>query len=173
LDAIHDEIVDELWRDMVADCTVINKHIPPLPHFSWQVFESCNYHQLNAVISEIAENTTPFIVRTSGLGVFTDGTIVIYIALIKDEGLMRFQKMLWEATIDFTQNISPYYNPSSWTPHITLINGVNEDKNVICALDKLIKTNFVWEFPVDTLAIIGETHNDLGGVENLHQFKSS
>lgn len=172
LDKIHNEFLDELWRDMVGDCTVTNKHLPPLPHFSWEVFDSCNYQQINDVIASIAKNTQPFIVRTSGLGVFSGDSLVIYVALIKDEIMMRFQKSLWQETSKLAQNVSPYYNPDSWTPHITLINGTNEDKDIICALDKLIKMDFVWEFTVDTIALIGEAYGDLGRGKYLHKFPS-
>lgn len=173
LDDVHNELVDELWRDMVSDCTVTNKHLPPLHHFSWQVFDSCDFQQLNDAITEIARDTLPFTVRTSGLGVFSGESLVIYVALIKDEELMRFQKKLWQKTINFAQEISPFYNPDSWTPHITLINGTNKDKDIICALDKLIKMNFVWEFTVDSIALIGDAHHELGKGKYLHRLSSS
>jgi 2'-5' RNA ligase len=170
LDKFHDELVDELWRDMIADCTVTNKHLPPLPHFSWQVFEGCDTDQTNLVLKEIATNTIPFTVRTSGLGVFTGEQLVIYISLIKDEKLLKFQKMIWERTVTSHQKISSFYHPDSWMPHITLINGTNEDKDIICALDKLIKTNFVWEFTVDSIALIGISNDDIENGKYFHKF---
>lgn len=173
LDEIHDELVGELCRDIFAGCTVTNKHLPHLPHFSWQVFEGCNYQQMDDVLAEIAAEAAPFQVRTSGLGVFTGEQRVVYISLIKDKFLMDFQKNIWDRTINCAQMISPFYNPDAWTPHITLFNGSNQDEDIICALDKLIKMDFVWEFTVNSIAMIGEVTGDVNEGQYLHPFVSS
>lgn len=156
LDNFHTELVGRLLGDIVADCSVTNKHQPPLPHFSWSVFEDCDINQLDSVLADIAGKTTPFTVRTSGVGIFTGDYPVIYVALIKDEKLMRFQEMLWYKTAAYSTNTSPYYIPDYWMPHITLINGANEKKNILCALNRLLMKNCVWEFKIDTLALIGD-----------------
>jgi 2'-5' RNA ligase len=162
-----------LWREMVADCTVTNKHLPPLPHFSWQVFESCDHQQIDDILKEIAQNTAPFTVHTSGLGIFTGDQLVVYISLIKDEKLLKFQDMICQKIIQYTQKISPFYSPDTWSPHITLINGTNEDKNILCALDKLIRMDFRWEFTVDSIALIGGADNNMNGDQYFHKFTHS
>lgn len=173
LDQVHDKIVNELWREMVADCTVINKHVPPLPHFSWRVFERCDDYQLDQILGEIATNTAPFKVRTSGLGIFTGEQLVVYVSLVKDEVLLNFQSKICQRTNVVTKETSPFYEPDSWMPHITIINGKNSDQDIICALDKLIKLDLKWEFMVDSIALIGGFENDIGRSQHVHKFSSS
>jgi len=170
LDDSHDRLVDEVWREMLADCTVTNKHLPPLPHFSWRVFETCDEVQVDQVLNEIAQNVIPFKVRTSGLGIFTGEPLVVYIPLIKDDNLLKFHGLIYQKTILYTHKISPFYNPDTWMPHITLINGRNQGKDILCALAKLIKMDFIWEFSVDSIALIGGDENNHGRGEYFHQF---
>lgn len=172
LDNTYTELVNELWRDMVADCSVTNKHLPPLPHFSWSVFDDCDIERLDEVLVDIAGKTTPFTVRTSGVGIFTGENPVIYVALIKDEKLMRFQEMLWYKTASYSTKTSPYYIPDFWMPHITLVNGANEKKNILCALDKLMRRNCVWEFKITCLAVIGDSNGEGINGKYLYKFKS-
>ena len=83
---------------------------------------------------------------------------------------MRFQEMLWHKTAAFTKEISPFYIPEFWIPHITLINGTNDRNNLLCALNKLLTKNCVWELKVDTLALIGDPNEDGFGGQYIYKF---
>jgi 2'-5' RNA ligase len=157
LDTPATERVKRLWQELEVRCGLTGVKITPFPHFSWQVAEGYDIPALETVLQEIVRETKPFRVRTTGLGLFTGDSPIIYIPLVKDRELLEFHARLWDATRSSVISAHPYYSPEAWVPHITLAYGdVNAD-NLGCAMHFLAAQSFDWEIQVDNLVFIAQS----------------
>ena len=155
LDDSHKTQVESLWCMLEEKCGLVGVRTTPFPHFTYQVVETYDQERLGPILQEIAKKTQPFIVKTTGLGLFTGRLPVIYIPLVKNEPLLQFHQRLWEQTSTVAQGISPLYAPDMWMPHITL--GLEDitSANLACAMEALAFQDFNWQIEVNSLAFIG------------------
>lgn len=51
---------------------------------------------------------------------FTGESPVIFILVVKDTQLLKFHYSIWERLKQAKEDISDYYSPQSWIPHISL-----------------------------------------------------
>lgn len=147
--------VIELWRVFSEVCQtqfVLTQN--PIPHFTWQTAESYNQQALDQALRGIALDSDPFTVRTSGIGLFSGSMIVVYIALVKTNRLIRFQQRIWEETRAYANNLNHYYAPDLWIPHITLAYDPLDGQALECVLQQIAGRRFEWEIPVNQLALI-------------------
>jgi len=152
----HKTQIETIWQELEEKCGLIGVRITPFPHFTYQVVEAYDQSQLEPILQEIARQTQPFSVHTTGLGIFTGETPVIYLPLVKNDLLLHFHKVLWDRTIVAAQGASPYYAPNMWMPHITLGYGDVANFNLGCAMDALAFRDFDWQLEVDNLTFIGQ-----------------
>jgi len=151
--------VEAIWQELEEKCGLIGVRTTPFPHFTYQVVEAYDQAQLEPILQEIAHHAQPFTVHTTGLGLFTGKSPVIYLPLAKNDNLLHFHRLVWDRTKTVAQGISPYYAPELWVPHITLALGDITNSNLACAIDALAFGDFNWEISVDTLAFIGENED--------------
>lgn len=152
----HKSQVEALWRTLEERCGLIGVRLTPLPHFSYQVVEAYDQACLADVLQDLARASVPFTVRTSGLGIFSGASPILYLALVKDEPLMRFHRLLWEHTLPLATTPSPYYRPELWVPHITLAYGDVDRARLACALETLAFEGYTWEITVQNVVFIGQ-----------------
>jgi len=150
----HKTQTETIWQELEEKCGLIGVRITPFPHFTYQVVEAYDQSQLEPILKDIARLAQPFTVHTTGLGLFTGATPVIYLPLVKNDLLLHFHKVLWDRTKDVAQGTSPYYAPDMWMPHITLGYGDVTNFNLGCAMDALAFRNFNWQIVVDNLTFI-------------------
>lgn len=144
-----------LWRELSEDCkTQLPVTRDPIPHFSWQGADSYDEPNLEAVLENLASETESFDIKTSGIGLFTKPTVVIYIAIVKNDQLIALHKKIWERTIKFAHGINPYYQPDHWIPHITIAQGLVDPTSVRCVFNKVAFHTFDWKIRVNNLAVI-------------------
>ena len=148
--------IEAIWQELEEKCGLIGVRTTPFPHFTYQVVESYDQSRLEPVIQEIAHNAQPFTVHTTGLGLFTGKTPVIYLPLVKNDLLFHLHKLIWDRTQIVAQGFSPYYAPDLWIPHITLGYGDVSSFNLSCAMDTLAFRDFDWLIEIDNLTFIGE-----------------
>lgn len=160
LDETATRYVENLWRELESHCGLTGYKSALFPHFSWQVTESYHQEKLQEVISEIARQSKPFIVRTTGIGLFSGETPIIFIPIVKDEHLLQFHAILWRKLNGIAIQPSEYYSPEKWIPHITLAyNDVNQS-NLNCAMQLVAFTNTNIEIRVDNLVIVDENEDE-------------
>lgn len=138
-----------------------------LPHFTWQVVARYDVAQLEPVLRDLARVTPPFMVRASGLGIFTWQNPIIYIHLIKNRRLMELHELIWLNTECCAIHPSHYYSPENWVPHITLASENVNRQNMACALDTLAFEPFEWELHVDSLSLLRSPDSTVG-LDLLH-----
>lgn len=155
LDGPYGSEIRNLWNWFQVECGAPNNLAAnPIPHFSWQGAESYRSADLDEVVLRLAETTRPFTVRTSGIGLFTGTSLVIYLGLVKNEPLANLHARLWEQTHGLSIHPNPYYHPDRWMPHITLAIDPLSDRSVTCMMRKVAFLAFDWEIPVDHFAVI-------------------
>lgn len=155
--------IEAIWQELEEKCGLIGVRITPFPHFTYQVVETYDQARLGPILQAIARATQPFTVQTTGLGLFTGKTPIIYLPLVKNDFLLHFHKLIWDRTIDVAQGASPYYAPDLWVPHITLGYGDVTNVNLGCAMEKLAFRKFDWQINVDNLTFIGQFDQNLYG----------
>jgi 2'-5' RNA ligase len=157
----HKTQIESIWQELEEKCGLIGVRITPFPHLTYQVVEAYDQMRLDPIIREITRQARPFMIHSTGLGVFTGETPVIYLPLVKDETLLLFHKLLWERTKDAGRDASPYYAPEMWMPHITLGYGDVTNFNLGCAMEALAFRNLGWQMVVDNLTFIGQVDENI------------
>jgi 2'-5' RNA ligase len=159
----HKTQIEAIWQELEEKCGLIGVRVTPLPHFSYQVVEAYNQPQLEQILQEIAHKAQPFMVHTTGLGMFTGKVPVIYLPLVKNDSLFHLHKLIWEQTKDVARGISPFYAPDLWIPHITLGYGDVTNFNLGCAIDTLAFQDFDWIINIDNITFIGQSDESTYG----------
>lgn len=171
LDDHHDAQIEEIWRNLESECGLAGVTLTPLPHFSWHIAAEYDFKNLEAGLATLAARALPFTVRTTGLGLFTGPSPVIYIPLIKDFALAAFHLKIWELADPVAVGPSPHYTPDSWVPHITLAYGDVSPDKLNCALEKVAFRPFDWTIAVDHLAVVYQLGGQVGKLQNKFAFR--
>ncbi len=160
----HYRQVEHLWAELQEVFSVRGVYITPYPHFSYQIAQDYDLARVTPVLKRLASNTTTFQVRTSGIGIFTGASPVIYIPVVRSLELSQLHEDLWNELSEAGTGIQEYYSPAQWMPHITIGFGDITGENLPAILRWLNERDFTWEFTVDNLAII----HDTGVRQELH-----
>ena len=129
----------------------------PYPHFSYHVAQHYDVEKLEPILKRITSNITTFPVRTSGLGIFTGTSPVLYIQVVRSLELTQLHGELWRELSMVGSGIQQYYHPEQWMPHITIGFGdINKDK-LSQIMPALATRDFNWEITIDNIAFIYDT----------------
>jgi 2'-5' RNA ligase len=170
LDDPYYSLVVDLWRELELDCGLQGVNLTPLPHISWHIAAEYDFARLGLILQRLADQTRPFTVHTSGLGLFTGESPVIFIPVVKDSGLARFHQEVWESVQPVAVDGSSHYAPGVWVPHITLAHGDVDSPKLGCAIQKLAFRRFNWEIQIDHLALVYQLSGQVGELRNKFMF---
>jgi len=154
LDKKHYQQVEALWHMLEVECGLTGVQVTPFPHFSWLIASDFDWVALENALQEITSQTRPFTVSTTGLGFFSGPTPVGFIPVIRTAELSAFHQQIWERIQPLATDISPFYAPDKWTPHITLAYSDVTPENIACVMQKLAFQIYDWEITVDHLSFI-------------------
>jgi 2'-5' RNA ligase len=154
LDDRHTNQLAQCWRMLEERCGLKGKNTAMPPHFTWQVVERYDLTQFEPLVRALAWATEPFTIRTSGLGIFSGRSPILYVQIIKDAHLLHLHEQIWRYSQCCAIRPSPYYTPANWVPHITLFSGETTAESFSCAVDAVTFEPFEWEIRVDNLALI-------------------
>src|SRR5215467_4356600 len=87
LDNDHYKLVEELWVELEREFSVQGVYVTPYPHFSYHVAQSYNVDKIEPILKRITSNISTLKVKTSGLGVFTGTSPVLYIPVARSREL--------------------------------------------------------------------------------------
>jgi 2'-5' RNA ligase len=157
LDNDHYQLVEELWAELERDFSVHGVYVTPYPHFSYHVAQGYAVDKIEPVLQRITSNITRFKVRTSGLGIFTGASPVLYIPVARSLELAELHQELWEQISPSSSGIQEYYHPNQWIPHITIGFGdISKDK-LSQIIPFLAERKYHWEITVNNIALIYDT----------------
>jgi 2'-5' RNA ligase len=163
--------VESLWEELERDFGLSGIKVTPYPHFSWQIAEDYDFERLEVIVKKVAQEATPFVVRTTGLALFTGETPVIYVPVVKTTELLEFHTVVWERTEKASIGRSVYYAPEAWMPHISLAYEDVSRDNIGRVMERLAFQTFDWEMAVDNIALIYEPAGEVGQLEYRFAFK--
>ena len=154
LDNDHNQLFEELWAELKREFSVDEVYITPYPHFSYHVAQDYDVDKVEPILQRITSNITTFKVRTSGLGVFTGNSPVLYIPVARSLELTQLHEELWQEIATASSDVQQYYHPDQWMPHITIGFGDINKNNLSQIIPFLANRDFNWEITVDNIAVI-------------------
>jgi 2'-5' RNA ligase len=157
LDNDHYQLVEDLWAELKREFSVQGVYITPYPHFSYHVAQDYDVDKIEPVLERITANITKFKVRTSGLGIFTGVSQVLYFPVVRSLELSQLHQELWEQISPASSGVQQYYHPNQWMPHITIGFGDITNDNLLQIIPFLAERDFNWEITVNNLAFIYDT----------------
>lgn len=117
-------------------------------------------------MDEIAAGVAPLEAHTVGIGLFASPRPVLFIRVIRNRRLDDLHRMLWERMQPIASGLSPYYNPDTWQPHISLAYGdLFQNQVDVVRLWLTEQDNFRWEFSVNNLSFIYEPDGQVGELQ--------
>ncbi|MHA1670803.1 MAG: hypothetical protein ACTSV5_09515 [Promethearchaeota archaeon] len=173
LDNSHYKIVKDIWSELETNFGLTGIKVTPFPHFSWQVAEDYEWDIMVEKIKEISKNISPFIVKTSSLGIFSGKSPIIFIAVMKDLNLIKHYENIFNIAEPVSKGIVPYYYPNVWVPHISLAYSNVTENNIGDVMKFLTFRNFNWEINIDNLALIYEPTGVVGELKHKFKFTGS
>ncbi len=159
LDDEYNGRIEIIWQKLEDRFGTETIQRTPYPHFSYHVAENYEVNPVSDALTDVVQEMRPFTVRTAGLGVFTGGEPVLYIAMVRDPQLSALQQRIYEIASSNADSTFAYYHPQKWVPHITLLRGGLNPSSLSQVIEMLQGHNFHGEIRVDALALLEETYN--------------
>ncbi|MGA9839484.1 MAG: 2'-5' RNA ligase family protein [Thermoplasmata archaeon] len=156
-----------LWSRLEQEFGLRGALVMPYPHISYQVAQDYDRPSLETALEELARDTPPISIRTTGLGSFDGNWPVLFVAVQKDEALRELHQRVWETCLPHARDVFSYYHPDPWVPHITLVHGEERGSLPLSAelvqraLGSLNSGVYRWEISIDNIALVwdyGTTH---------------
>ena len=158
LDEHSTKAVQDLWVELANDFGVrqLAERIP-YPHVSYHVAQQYDEQELIKHIEDLARQATPFQIRTTGLALFTGTHLVLYVSIVRPLELSQFHQNIWQTITPVGSGLSPYCQPTSWVPHITLAEHDINPENLARIFAHLSSNPLCWDILIDNLAVIWST----------------
>ena len=155
--------VERLWDELKRDFGVRGLYTTTFPHCSYQVAESYDVEAAERFLQRLAARTRPFRVTTAGLGVFTSSNPVLYVPVVRSPRLAALHQEVWDGAVPrLPGEVTRYYQPELWMPHITLAHG-DLSCDVLAEIVRSLGTRgFHWELEVNNLSMIYDTSGEQG-----------
>lgn len=171
LDEVTAARVRQLWQDLEEKCGLTGIRFFPFPHFTYQVAEHYEMPQMHEAMNELSNKLGPLKVRTTGLGLFTGLSPVIYIPVVKSPALIAFHQQVWDCIFPFAAGNSPFYSPETWVPHISVaLQDVNLT-NLACAVNLLAFQPLEMEITINNLSVVSQEGSEVGQLRSNFQLK--
>jgi 2'-5' RNA ligase len=162
LDARYYRKVEGLWDRLETCCDLSGIRLTPVPHFSWQLAESYDVEAVVGALEQLSKDLSPFDIQTSGLGIFSGDSPVLYLPVVKDQRLLELHKTISKRLTGLGRTVSKHYAPEHWIPHITLAHGDTSAEQVSRAVGMLAEAPFCWKIAIDNLALVEQEGNETG-----------
>jgi 2'-5' RNA ligase len=160
LDPQSRRLVESIWVELENEFGLSSAYVPRIAHFSYQIAEEYNVKRLGAALEQLAQAQRPFHVRTSGLGLFTGSSPVLYIPIVRNPQLTQLHAAVCQAIDGAGTGQSDLYSPENWIPHITLAQGDLGKDNLPRLVRWLTDREFAWQIPVTNIGLIYHTGNE-------------
>lgn len=143
----------QVIRELFTKTGSVLAGIGTSPHISLAVFDDVDVPKLTAVVEAFAQDTPPFKIRFSSIGIFPGKDNVVFLAPVVTPFLLSIHKSLHDQLV--TQGIScdAYYLPGAWVPHcaITVEEPIAMTSDTI---RKIHEHNALGEYEIDQVAVV-------------------
>ena len=153
----HYERVEQLWQDLKERFGVGSPRATAVPHFSYHISPDYDLDALQQILLETAVSTSPFTVKTTGIGIFPGTEPVVYIPVARTPELQTLHNILWPRLQSIAAGSAPesaYYAASNWFPHITLGHSDITPDTLGPIVTWLNSQSLAWEIQVTNLTVL-------------------
>lgn len=162
--------VEDIWTELESEHGLRGIRVTPYPHFSWQIAAQYPFDALQSAMQAIAADTSPLQVRTTGLGIFTGEQPVLYIQVVRSPEITALHQNIWQAMQHVAHDLSPYYGPDFWMPHISLAYADLDAANIGPVMQRLAFRTYNWQMTIDNIAFIYEPDGQIGALKYKFTF---
>lgn len=150
--------VEALWERMERDFAVPRGYPGAVPHITFHLGSHDVAAGADEVVRRVAAATSPFVVFTSGLGVFRGKLPVLHIMVARSPAAAALAETLSrELAAAGYPSTDPYFAPEKWIPHITIAHRNLAGLELAELLAWLVRQDLAWEIPISELSIALET----------------
>lgn len=157
LDAKHSEIVNDIINDLEETFGLRGVKITADPHITWVICEVEKLAELKTYLKRVAGETNIITVNTTGLGIFPGRHPVVFVPVIRADGLNLIHARLSEDIRAFSDQTVTYYNPERWVPHISLALRDTTPALLPQLVSHLNKKIYNWEISLNNISILVNT----------------
>lgn len=156
--------VEALFARMEAEFGVGRGFPGGVPHITFHVAGEPFDEEARAIVARVARETAPFVMASSGFGVFTGPEPVVFVNVARSPEAAVLAARLGASP---GGGASPYYEAGRWVPHITLAHGNLAGADLPGLLAWLARVPLSWELPVEAIQVARELPE---GLEVLAEF---
>lgn len=160
LDEQHQQLTEHLWTELEKKFGLQGAYTQAFPHFSYHVAQAYDLKLLEPLVERVAHNTKEFQVTTSGLGVFMGSMPILYIPIVRTQGLSQLHQALWYEASQIGSGIIEHYHPERWLPHITLAFSDSHREHFPAVIRFLSEQTLSWKITVNNLSLLESTGQD-------------
>jgi 2'-5' RNA ligase len=122
--------IRELWNELARSQISSKFHDGPYrPHITLSIYEDLRVEEFLAALRSYADSRSQFPITFESLGAFTGSTGSLFLAPRPTLRLLETQREVASILADFGRGVTQaYYQPEEWTPHCTLVVGVEPSK---------------------------------------------
>lgn len=154
LDREHSNQIERLWDELEREFGLKYACVA-YPHFSYQVAEHYDIARAELALRDLANNTAPFTISTSGLGIFTGDSPVLDVRVVRTPHLNAIHQQIVDLLAPFTMgDHTRHYGAGHWLPHITLAMGDLTHDVLPDVVRLLSRRSFTWDISIDNIALV-------------------
>ncbi len=144
-------------RSIEAALAPETARITHIPHVSYHLASEYQPARLRRALQRIGDQMSGVSSRTSGIGMFLGDDVVVYLPVVRSPELSAFHARVRDVARAFV--VAPcdddaYYEPGSWTPHITLARIPRRPEVVSAVMSRLVPQDLAWDLTIRDLALI-------------------
>ncbi len=143
----------DIYNELLQANLTVERFENFVPHITYVAAVFKDSEQVENALKTYCEHTPPLNLYTTGLGIFTGESPVIYSNIIRTPQLNRMQQELSELLAPFMNESHPHFEPRVWTPHLT-IGWANGAENLGKAIQMLCQRDFNREYLIDDITIL-------------------
>ncbi|HEX8035238.1 MAG TPA: 2'-5' RNA ligase family protein [Ktedonobacterales bacterium] len=165
LDDAHWQAVADIWDELEQARGIKRlREIIPYPHVTYHGAEEYDFDRLDGALTRLAATSTPFVIQTAGVGIFTGTKPVLYLAVVRNPELTRYHQAVWAALAEAHVSVHAVdlYHPDRWVPHITLAQHDVDATTLPEAVRLLGERALAWDLTISNIAVL---HPESGRAE--------
>lgn len=142
-----------IWSLLEAEFGLSGVHKVPFPHVTLLAFDQLTHFDVKDLLERISQSMPPFMLETSGLGLFGAPARILYAPVVKTPVLFELHQVVCGELAKLGGQIPPLYHPERWVPHVTLAQGDTSRGTYGQAVDLVLQQDLRLSFEVRNLTL--------------------
>jgi hypothetical protein len=158
LDPPHIEAVERV-AEVVSTAAHLDPAPGPAPHITLLAYDGLPRDDVERVLRPIVTRTAPFQVNAHGYGLFTGGRpqdLCLFVTVARCAPLERGHSTVFHAMEHAGARVSGADRPSSWLPHVTVVDrGLDACTLGVAVASLAGRGHPRWHIPIDCVVLAG------------------